>query len=49
MVKTMDTSAQPIDYDLMKSYELRTGFAGLGEFMEERGLVRLVRGESCYE
>lgn len=45
----MNTTVQPIDYDLMKSYELRTGFVGLGEFMEERGLITLVRGEPCYE
>lgn len=45
----MNAIVQQIDYDLMKSYELRTGFIGLGEFMEERGLIRLVRGESCEE
>ena len=49
MVKTMNTDVPTVDYDLMISYELRTGFVGLGEFMEDRGIIRLVRGEPCKE
>ena len=49
MGKTMNTDVELVDYDLMKSYEIRTGFIGLGEFMEERGIIRLVRGEPCKE
>jgi len=40
-------SVRNIDYDIMKSYEIQSGFVGLGEFLEERGVVKLIRGESC--
>lgn len=43
----MSNAVKNIDYDLMQSYEKRTGFIGLGEFLEDMGVVNLVRGETC--
>jgi len=43
----MKREVKNIDYDIMMSYEIRTGFIGLGEFLVKLGVAKLVRGESC--
>ena len=43
----MKREVMNIDYDIMMSYELRTGFKGLGEFLVNLGVAKLVLGESC--
>lgn len=47
MVSTMSNEVKNIDAGLMEAYEIRTGFIGLGEFLESLGVVKLIRGESC--
>lgn len=47
VVSTMDPNVRNVDYDIMQSYEIQSGFIGLGEFLEKRGAIHLIRGESC--
>lgn len=43
----MEQKIQNVDYDIMKSYEIQSGFIGLGDFLEKLGAIKLIRGESC--
>ena len=47
MVSAMGKKVMNIDADLMEAYEIRTGFKGLGKFLESIGAAKLIRGESC--
>jgi hypothetical protein len=40
----MKTEMQRINHDTMESYEKRTGFVGLGKFLQDMGVVTLVNG-----
>jgi hypothetical protein len=43
----MDQRIRNVDYDIMQSYEIQSGFIGLGDFLEKCGAIKLIRGESC--
>jgi len=43
----MNPEVRNVDYDIMQSYEIQSGFIGLGDFLEKRGVIHLIRGESC--
>ena len=48
MVSTMmEQRSQKINYDTMLSYEKMSGLKGLGIFLENMGVITLIRGESC--
>ena len=46
---TMTSTQTPlvVREDDMRAYERRTGFAGFGEYLEQLGEIRILRGTSC--
>jgi hypothetical protein len=36
-----------VSRDVIKAYELRTGFVGIGEHFAKEGLFEFVEGEEC--